>query len=380
MAVYGPNGSGKSNIVRALQFMRTAMLNTDAVNSPTVKNLNLQPFRLNVNSRKEPSFFELVFRNPETETDYRYGFEANHTAVVSEWLFECANRGRRTTERKLFSRELGKDIDFTNEVPKPIRAFKSTVPETILALPYLANNNYDEATLITEFVKNKLLILTSDNLDAITEPAYKRLRKYPALHKRTVEIMQDMGTAIKTIEFQDIEIKREELIKAGLPETLADQVLQRPHTAVSSKHDVYDDDGNVVDEDTFVMSDNESLGTQKILPLITLFLDAEAAGMTVVMDEFGSSLHPFITKTLVELFFKHAAHAQLLVMTHETYLLNQDINLSPGQLWMVEKDRLQQSTLTCLADYSPRRDARLDKQYLEGRFGAVPIVYKGLAD
>lgn len=378
MALYGPNGSGKSNVVKALQFMRSAMLNTDAVNAPTVKSSTLQPFRLNTTSRQEPAFFQIVLRNTETNTDYRYGFEADNTEIKSEWLFEKSGRGERTTERILFSRESDSDISFSGDVPKPIRAFKSTVPDTILALPYLANNNYDAATEVTEFVKRKLLILTSDNLDAIREPAFNRLRNNPELHDRAMKALRAMGTAIKTVELEEIKLDRAELIKAGVPKDVLEQLLQETHTSAVSKHDVYDDDGNVVDEDSFAMSDNESLGTQKMLPLITMLLDAEEGGLSVVIDEFGSSLHPFITKAIVELFINNSQTAQLLVITHETYLLSQSMGLSPSQLWVVDKDPLQRSSLICLADYSPRKDARLDKQYLEGRFGAVPIVYTGM--
>lgn len=380
IAVYGPNSSGKSNLIKALDFASYAMLNSDAVKSPTVKHTYLQPFKLNSKSSTEPSFFEIEFRHAESHRDFRYGFEMNKEEVRGEWFFEKAKRGTRTTERLLFSRVYGENIKFGVDIPKQIKSFKSTVPGTILALPYLANNSYEEAVILTTFMRDNLLVLSGDDLEDIQDRALRRLKSDSTLLKKVLKSMNALNVSIKNLELEEIKFSRKQLEEAGLPDSAIEEFLNEPRISARSIHDVYNNEGKVVDQVMFNLKRDESLGTQKLLPLVTLFLDAESAGLTVVIDEFGSSLHPFITKALVELFSKNAKKSQLLAITHETFLLNQETGLDASQLWVVEKDDLQRSTLSCLSDFSPRADARLDKQYLEGRYGAVPMIYKHLGE
>ena len=40
----------------------------------------------------------------------------------------------------------------------------------------------------------------------------------------------------------------------------------------------------------------------------------------------------------------------------------------------MEKDRHQQSRLSSLADWKARKDLRIEKGYLQGRFGGVPFI------
>src|SRR6202162_1782057 len=60
VGVFGHNASGKSNLAKALAYMQWAMLNSDYLNQPTTKSHLLQPFLLNIESYKNPSFFQIV--------------------------------------------------------------------------------------------------------------------------------------------------------------------------------------------------------------------------------------------------------------------------------------------------------------------------------
>lgn len=43
-------------------------------------------------------------------------------------------------------------------------------------------------------------------------------------------------------------------------------------------------------------------------------------------------------------------------------------------IWFVEKDPFGASSLYSLADYKVRKDLRIEKGYLQGRFGAIPFL------
>ena len=63
----------------------------------------------------------------------------------------------------------------------------------------------------------------------------------------------------------------------------------------------------------------------------------------------------------------------MIVTTHETHLLDLDL-LRRDEIWFVEKDDRQQSHLYSLTSMRVRKDLRIEKSYLQGRFGAVPFV------
>lgn len=81
-AIYGANASGKSNLVRAISFMKEFTINS--VGSRITSEIDAESYRLNIESEKEPSYFEIVFIIGTTR--YRYGFEVDRHSVKSEWL------------------------------------------------------------------------------------------------------------------------------------------------------------------------------------------------------------------------------------------------------------------------------------------------------
>jgi hypothetical protein len=92
-------------------------------------------------------------------------------------------------------------------------------------------------------------------------------------------------------------------------------------------------------------------------------------------------LHPLLTKHLVSLFNSAAYNpngAQLVFTSHNTNLLDLDI-LRRDQIWFTEKDENTASTdLFSLYDFSVRKDAKIEKGYLIGRYGAIPFIKGGL--
>jgi len=95
--VYGANASGKSNLIKAMSNMRRLVLKSVELSSAS--ELKVTPFLLNTYTEDAPSSFEVVFMIGEIR--YRYGFEANNSAIFSEWLFEQ----RKNSEKPLFVRD-----------------------------------------------------------------------------------------------------------------------------------------------------------------------------------------------------------------------------------------------------------------------------------
>ena len=94
-----------------------------------------------------------------------------------------------------------------------------------------------------------------------------------------------------------------------------------------------------------------------------------------MIDELDRSLHPLICWEFIRFFSESCpgAKRQLIVTTHEAHLLNQDL-LRRDEYWFVEKDDAQQSRLVPLSDFNVRNDFKIAKGYLQGRFGAIPMI------
>ena len=99
----------------------------------------------------------------------------------------------------------------------------------------------------------------------------------------------------------------------------------------------------------------------------------------MVVDEIEASLHPLLTREMIRFFQKPQAKAkggQLVFATHDTTLLDPEL-LRRDQVWFTEKDELGATHLYSLSDYKEhkaRKGEAMQKGYLAGRYGAVPIL------
>ncbi len=105
-----------------------------------------------------------------------------------------------------------------------------------------------------------------------------------------------------------------------------------------------------------------------------LFELSEESDGTYVLDELDRCLHPSLTYKFVETFLKLAErkNIQLIVTTHEARLLDFDL-LRRDEVWFVNKRKGGESDIYSLEEYNARFDQKIDKAYLEGRYGGVPI-------
>ena len=120
---------------------------------------------------------------------------------------------------------------------------------------------------------------------------------------------------------------------------------------------------------------NESMGTQKFFDILGPIIDTIENDKVLFIDEFDNSLHPFLTKFIVDIFEKNnPKDAQLIVTTHDTSLLSYKDDFDKAQIWFTEKDKFGIGNLFSLAEFNLRNDTEYSKKYLEGRFGALPFI------
>ncbi|HDL2265436.1 TPA: AAA family ATPase, partial [Enterococcus faecium] len=116
----------------------------------------------------------------------------------------------------------------------------------------------------------------------------------------------------------------------------------------------------------------ESDGTVRLLDLLEVLLTKK--DKVFVIDELDRCLHPILTYKYIELFLQVAKkrNIQLIVTTHESRLLDFGL-LRRDEIWFVNRRESGESDIYSLEEYNTRFDQKIDKAYLDGRYGGIPI-------
>jgi len=120
----------------------------------------------------------------------------------------------------------------------------------------------------------------------------------------------------------------------------------------------------------------ESYGTQVLFPLLAKVVFALEWGTVAIVDELGANVHRNLAHMIIRLFKDRATNpkgAQLVFASHDATLL-EDQFLRRDQIWLTERRSDGSTRLFPLTDFHPRNDLDLYRSYIEGRFGAVPIL------
>ena len=137
------------------------------------------------------------------------------------------------------------------------------------------------------------------------------------------------------------------------------------------------DSGRTLEED------DESTGTLAWLALGMTAIDALKEGQVLVVDELGSSLHPQLSRLIIDWFDDpevNTTGAQLVFTSHDMTLLDagRGDRKKRAQVWFVEKGADGASELFNLSDFPLQKGSNIVKQYLEGQFGGLPYTTPSL--
>lgn len=149
----------------------------------------------------------------------------------------------------------------------------------------------------------------------------------------------------------------------------------KENPTILAVHRLIDESGK--ETDYSLRLGQESMGTQRFFFRIGMWMEALQNGAVLIVDEIESSMHPLLTRHLIEMIQDAAVntrHAQLIFTTHDTGLLDLTL-LRRDQIWFAEKDeKSMQTDIYALSDFSPRKGENISKGYLQGRYGAIPFI------
>lgn len=360
--LYGANASGKSNILQAFSYMKH-LVSSSAKESQKGDPIPYEPFAFSKESKSNPTVIEVrFFINQKL---YRYGFKVTEEEFFAEWLFE--------NEKYLFLREkeaidCSKRFEEGNGVEKRTR-------KNSLFLSVCAQWDGEISGEIIEKFFNKLNVLSNTKTGF---PGFTaKLLEEKATRKLIIETLQAADVGITDV------IASEKNLLEEL-ENLPEDVQKMIKSKISNEDENLDD--ATINEIIIHHGDalntlplhEESEGTQKLFGMLGPIIDTIQNGEILIVDEFNDRLHPLLARALVKMYHsKVNDSAQLIFATHDTNMLSSEI-FRRDQIWFTEKNRDLATDLYSLAEYKlpdggkVRQDASYSKDYLRGRYGAIP--------
>lgn len=364
--VYGANAGGKSNLIKALQYMRGVVAESATALQPG-QVFSVQPFRLDSSSASQPTEFEVTFLLDGVR--YQYGFSLTPQRIVGEHLLVYkAFKPQRWFERR-YDATIGKDIyDFGSGLKGQKSVWESATRANSLFLSMAVQLNSEQLRPVFDWFLDRLVIF--NEITPLTPQVTVQMLRQTEGKKAICNFLTAADISIADIDVVTRKVPGQAVhfdLVAGKTEVRSEEMEEnelRFHHATEK--------GNAV----FGLAD-ESGGTRNLLFLTGPVLDILSKGLTLVIDELDTSLHTLLVRRLVQLFHNpefNTGGAQLVFTTHDTSLLDAPNLFRRDQVWFVEKDREQASTLYGLSDFSPRKNEALERGYLMGRYGGLPLL------
>lgn len=385
-AVLGANASGKSNLLRAMSFMRNAVLES-AVRSRREEPLG-NPFLLDPQAADQPTLMELDFVLRGIR--YQYGFELLRGKFTEEWLLTFPHKRSQT----LFDREKSTEYTFGKSLHGQNRTITEITRPEVLFLSAAAQAGHPILSRIYRFFETSLVLLDVPQRSEVSEAVVRRLAER---RQKTVQLLSlaDLGIIDARIREDTISSQDRQSLRKAIEEQLEDSL---PIGKVERELHIDRLIGDfMTSEPTVELThkslhrgvplpfDEESLGTKSWLAFVSYALDALESGGALLVDELDASLHPLLIAEALNMFQDKKSNrsgAQLIFTTHDVTLLDNSFErfrLSRGQVWLAEKGDDGSSSLTPLSDYRPRKGEDLARGYLQGRYGGTPRVPAGSA-
>lgn len=360
--IYGPNASGKSTLLNAFTILRDGMINS--ANNPEGSGLPYYPFILSDDNNR-PSFFEVVFSLDNKI--FKYNFSFFKEKIVTENLFEVLSDGKE--KEYLIRKEQVFNLFNDFRGSEDIAEVKTR--KEVLFLSAASQWNQALAMKIIDGLKN-VNIISGPNSGGYRGYTMKMFKESADKKRKILDFLKKADFCINDGVVEKMELP--DVIKKQMATNFKD--IPNEIDTMYFSHSKFDSKNNKIGFEKLNMGD-ESMGTQKFFDALGPIIDTIENGKVLFIDEFDNSLHPLLTKFIVDIFEKNNPNnAQLIATTHDTSLISHKNDFIKDQIWFTEKDKYGASSLFSLSEVNDdiRNDTEFSKKYLEGRFGALPFI------
>ena len=387
--VFGANASGKSNLIKAINFGKNVALK-GIKNSMTMN----RHFRIDTIAINRPGVFQYDFLS--NGHIYSYGFAISYTKNIflSEWLYLCDDNKEICIFDRAEGESVSTDLSFTNA-------------EDEQRFTIYADDVTDNTSFLAEICSHKLRDIEEfdsffDVLDWFTsliiifpETKYRDLGQlfkndendsFGKMLNYFDTGIEEVITAVKPIEevlaFLPDKIKNDVIhdIQEGFDEDNK-KATTVDVTIIGKRFSFTKKDGVIVGSqltmnhgnptDLFEL-DDESDGTRRLFDLIPLYRKGKE-NYVIFVDEIDRSFHTKLTLEFLQKFFEktEGIKSQIIVTLHDSNVMNLNI-FRQDEIWFVERKEDHSSEIYSLNKFKERFDHSVAKDYLLGRYGAVP--------
>lgn len=392
--VFGANASGKSNLIKAINFGKKLVLEDI---KPGQK-IDYSKFRLNELSIAGNSRLEYELQH--NGKNYAYGFVFNKDGIIEEWLYEVTKK----SDKKIFVRN-GSSFDLSylisinkqKEEKQFINFIAKGTPDNKLFLNEIRYRKVKENVTDISDITNVLDWFLNSLKVILPEDKYNvglrfELKDDEKLLKSFEQFLEYFDTGIDGVCLEPISVEKVD-IPDFLLKRISDDLLnansEEKRAAILSDNNttyfisiINNEVGyhkfmtkHIIDSGKEVLFDTseESDGTNRIIDFIPLLMDLLQGDNVFIIDEMERSLHPNLIYDLIDLFLAKSTkvNSQMILASHESSLLTQKL-LRKDEIWFTVKETDGSTTIHSLEEYNIRFDKKIRKDYLLGRFKAIP--------
>jgi len=368
-AIYGANASGKSSFFMAMQRMLSIIIDRYIAQERKVESKPYafsNPFMFDEELASAPTNYEVTILI--NSFAYRYGFTCTKDTILNEYLYKRKFSKNPTIEKLIFNRE-GDKLNLGDNKKKlqaEIEYCHSMATNKILLLTDIGLRKKEE-----ELYGIFMWFLLSDVYLNLSQEAITISRICEQFVGDMLERNKDAAYIKQYVSFiQEID--------PSICDIICSHEMDSEGNNIPIAKTVHEYNG----KKTSVRLSVESDGTNKLLLISLVLINVLNAGLTIFFDEFDSKIHPLILRRIVQMFTSKETNpngAQLIFSAHNIINLDSS-DLRRDEIWFVEKSN-QKSTICSLANLdlpesNVRSDLNYGKNYLSGRFGAVPFKKK----
>lgn len=369
--VYGRNASGKSNLLKALWAMTHFVVNSNLFRVGE-KIPFYEPYKLHQDWFSKPTEFKIDFIGID-HIRYQYSFILSATEIIQESLFYFPKKQRS----KLFVRFKDKPISFSQSLSGDKKSVERQLLNNQLFLSHGANSNIAQFSIPYLFFNQQIF---SSIYGELLEESITNLIANNFFDNKTNQVFVIFQ---KLISFADTGISSIHATRkfgknnehtSGRISISENQSAQNEYR-IKTIHKVQAGEKKI-NNIAFDLNE-ESSGTVKLFNIGYKIINTLCSGGIIIIDELDKSLHPMLTRTLINLFHNpktNPKNAQLIFATHDVSLLDNEL-FRRDQIWFTEKEQDGATKLYSLSDFKGvRKETPYDKWYLSGRFGAIPSI------
>lgn len=394
--IYGANASGKSSFVDAIGVSKSLIIRGfhERMVLSNSYNKNTED-----NSLRETKFeYEIVIG----EKVYSYGFSVilSLKMFMSEWLYDITDEEKLiyTLDRKNNLYDI--NLDFLNLDEQSNNRISIYIEDSVNDKSQLFLNSINDGKKVIESKDNKFLFKKVfnwfNNTLEVLGPGDEARASIPSITLEDEEFKEDLGKYLElndtgVIDIVQVPIDNLSNVPAKIQERILDDMTTKIKKERKETKRLFNSILNTT-QNIYIIQNNgeqfkyfelkfkhkngtlyslseESDGTVRLIELFSVLFHNDEK--VFVIDEIDRSLHPLLTYNFIESFKKQKSINQLIVTTHEDYILNFHL-LRRDEIWFVDKNYDGNSKMYSLEEYKERFDKNISNSYLNGRYGAIP--------